>query len=386
MNVQVVLGYNMSKTVSLANNTIVFFALIRAGLWEEEVSLLDYEEIDYQELYNLVDEQAVFGLVAAGLEHVVDVKVPKEIVLQFVGRTLQIEEQNKAMNSFIGVLVEKMRKADIYTLMVKGQGVAQCYERPLWRSSGDVDFYLSEDNFKKAKSFFRPLVRSFDPDTESAKHINMHYNPWVVEIHVNQNCSLSGRINRVMDDVHKDLFYAGNVRSARIGGTTVFLPSADNDVLIIFTHFLNHFYKGGLGIRQICDWCRFLWTYKDSIKRDLLQKRLKEAGLMTIWKAFAALAVDCLGMPAEAMPFYEEKKRWQRKAEKIKKFIIEVGNFGHNREAAYNEKQPRLVRKALSFSRRLGDLLHHASIFPWDSFRFLFGITNSGIKAVMHGE
>ena len=123
MNVQVVLGYNMSKTVSLANNTIVFFALIRAGLWEEEVSLLDYEEIDYQELYNLVDEQAVFGLVAAGLEHVVDVKVPKEIVLQFVGRTLQIEEQNKAMNSFIGVLVEKMRKADIYTLMVKGQGV-----------------------------------------------------------------------------------------------------------------------------------------------------------------------------------------------------------------------------------------------------------------------
>lgn len=369
------------------DNTIkAFFALVRGGLWEREVNLSNYGEIDYEKLYYLAEEQAVFGLVAAGLEHVADIKVPKEIVLQFVGQTLQIEEQNKAMNNFIGVLVEKMRKADIYTLMVKGQGVAQCYERPLWRASGDVDFYLSDDNFTKAKEFFRPLVASFDPDTEKARHINMHYDPWVVEIHANQNCSLSGRINRVMDDVHKDLFYGGNVRSTRLGGTTVFLPSADNDILIIFTHFLNHFYKGGLGIRQICDWCRLLWTYRDSINRNLLQKRIKEAGLTTIWKAFAAFAVEYLGMPSAAMLFYEEKRKWQRKAEKIKGFIIEVGNFGHNREAVYNENQTRFVRKALSFRRRIGDLFHHASIFPWDSFRFLFGITHSGIKAVMQGE
>ena len=369
------------------DNTIkAFFALLQGGLWEQDVFLLQFGAVDYQEVMNLAVEQAVVGVVTAGLEHVKDVKVPQQILLQFIGQSLQIEQQNTLMNQFIGELVESMRKADIYTLLVKGQGVAQCYERPHWRSSGDVDFYLSDDNFKKAKCFFRPLVASFDPDTETAKHINMHYDPWVVEIHVNQNCSLSGRINRVMDDVHKDLFYGGNVRSARIEGTTVFLPSADNDVLIIFTHFLNHFYKGGVGIRQICDWCRLLWTYKDSIKRDLLQKRLKEAGLMTIWKAFAAFAVDCLGMPAEAMPFYDNNAKWSRKAEKIKRFIFEVGNFGHNREAAYNKNQPRLVRKALSFNRRIGDLIHHASIFPWDSFRFLFGIIFSGMKAVLHGE
>ena len=61
---------------------------------------------------------------------------------------LQIEKQNSAMNSFIGVLVEKMRKEGIYTLLIKGQGVAQCYEKPLWRSCGDIDLYLSEDNCK----------------------------------------------------------------------------------------------------------------------------------------------------------------------------------------------------------------------------------------------
>ena len=38
-------------------------------------------------------------------------------------------------------------------------------------------------------------------------------------------------------------------------------------------------------------------------------------GLMSEWLAFAALGVDHLGMPVEAMPMYSGEKRWKRKAE-----------------------------------------------------------------------
>ena len=368
------------------NNAKVFLALLSAGLWEKEIRLLQYGEIEYASILQLAEEQSVVGLVTAGLEHVVDVKVSQEWLLQFIGETLQIEEQNKKFNIFIGSLIESMRKVDIYTLMVKGQGIAQCYERPLWRASGDVDFYLSNDNFEKAKMFFRPLVESFDPDNEYTRHINMHYGEWVVEIHANQNCSLSGRINRVMDEIHKDLFYGGNVRSTWIGGTTVFLPSADNDILIVFTHFLNHFYKGGVGVRQICDWCRLIWKYRDSINLGLLERRLQKMGLVTEWKAFAVYAVDYLGMPSDAMPFYDDSKKWHKKAIKINEFILEVGNFGHNRDSSYYAKYPFVIRKTMSFGRRVSDLARHATIFPWDSLRFLVGITTTGLKSVAHGE
>lgn len=374
----------MRKTDPL--NTKVFFALLRAGLWEKDVNLSEYREIDFQGLYDLAEEQAVVGLVTAGLEHVVDIKVPKEFVLQFVGQTLKIEEQNKALNSFIGVLVDNMRKVGIYTLMVKGQGVAQCYERPLWRSSGDVDFYLSDDNFRKAKSFFKPLVSSFDPDNDYSSHINMSYDPWVVEIHANQHCGLALRIDQLMDEIHSDLFFGGNIRSCNLGRSQVFLPSVNNDVLIVFTHFLNHFYRGGLGVRQICDWCRLIWAFKDSLNQELLKSRLKRAGLMTLWKGFAAFAVNYLGMPAEAMPFYSPEKKWERKASRICSFIIEVGNFGHNRDNSYYAKHSLIIRKVITFGRRCVDLMHHASIFPFDSCRFLFGITFKGILSFIHGE
>lgn len=373
----------------VTNNQKAFLALVRAGLWAYDNANLDVnvDGVNWDEVYQLAEEQSVVGLVAAGMDKLGDtLNVPLELKLQIIGEALQIEQQNKEMNSFIATLVDKMRKADIYTLMVKGQAVAQCYERPLWRASGDVDLYLSDDNFKKAKSFFRPLVPAFDPDNDYTSHINMTLEPWVIEIHGNQYTYISSRIDRVLDEIHKDLFYCGNVRSWNNGGTTVFLPSPDNDVLIVFTHFIKHFFKGGLGLRQICDWARLLWSYRSEIDIKLLEKRLKRMGLMSEWRAFGALAVDILGMSPEAMPFYVSSDKWRKKAEKIKDYVITVGNFGHNKQQVYYSDKPVVIRKAISFWNKLGDILHHATIFPLDSIRFLIGIMVNGVKLAAHGE
>ena len=116
----------------LSNNHEAFLTLLRAGIWECEAQLLQYNSIDFNEVYRLDEEQSVIGLISAGLEHISDIKLPQELVLPFVGATLQLGQRNKDMNVFIGNLIEGMRKSGIYTLLVKGQGVAQCYERPLW--------------------------------------------------------------------------------------------------------------------------------------------------------------------------------------------------------------------------------------------------------------
>ena len=52
------------------SNHKAFLALVRAGLWEEEVQLSSFGDIDYKEVYRLAEEQAVVGLVVAGFEHV----------------------------------------------------------------------------------------------------------------------------------------------------------------------------------------------------------------------------------------------------------------------------------------------------------------------------
>ena len=114
--------------MKLDANQQAFFELIRAGLWEKGARLLQCRKVDYDEVFRIADEQSVIGLVTAGIEHVQHVKIPQEIVLQFIGTSLQLEQQNKALNDFIVWLIETLRKEDVYTLLVKGQGIAQCYD------------------------------------------------------------------------------------------------------------------------------------------------------------------------------------------------------------------------------------------------------------------
>ena len=374
----------------LNNDQKTSLALVRAGLWEKEVLLASYGKFDLKEIYRLAQEQAVLGLVAAGLVHVTDVKFPKEEVLQFVGRTLQIEQQNKAMNAFIAELIKKLRKEDIYAILVKGQGIAQCYEKPLWRSSGDVDL-LSDSDYQRASNILTEIASSVDEENPHNKHLAMAIDGWSVELHGTLRGSIK-RINRVIDEVQNDVFYSGYVRSWMNGKTQVFLPRADEDVFFVFTHILQHFYMEGIGLRQICDWCRLLWTFKESMDYGLLESRISKAGIMKEWKAFGSFAVEYLGMPAEAMPYLDVRskmddgrceidKHLKRKADRILKFVLESGNFGHNRDISYKQKYHFVIHYAMSFWLYTKLAMQRFAISPRNAIIAWWDIVKMGANA-----
>lgn len=382
---------------SLNNNQQAFFELLRAGLWNKEARLSKFGAINLKEICRIAEEQSVVGLVAAGLEHVTDVKLPKEEVLLVVGQTLQLEQRNKAMNAFVAELIERLKDAGINALLVKGQGIAQCYKKPLWRACGDVDLLLNADDYEKAKKLLMPLATDAETEYTHFKHVGMtipdtfgtsdkgRADGWVVELHGTLHSRLSKRVDNQIDAIQEDTFDYGNVRSWDNDGTQVLLPSPDNDVIFVFTHILHHFFFEGIGLRQICDWSRLLWTYRGNIDTAGLWLRLDVMGIMSEWKAFAAYAVEYLGMPADAMPLYSDKAKWSRKAARINAFVLEVGNFGHKQRRNFSGMSY-LKRKFVSFWGRLSDMLRHFRIFPLDSIRFFGGVLRSGLHAVVRGE
>lgn len=369
----------------------VFFTLLRAGLWGNgNLNIRIDGTTGWQEVYRLATEQSVLGLVLAGLEHS-DVKPPKELLLQWIGKVQVIEQRNKDMNAFVADLIEKLRKNEIYALLVKGQGVAQCYEKPLWRSCGDVDLFLSDENYKKAKDYLITFASSVEKEAGATQHLGMTIDGWVVELHGNLNDNLSSRVKYLLEGIKRESFYGGQVRSWINEDTQIFLMKEENEILYGFIHFLNHFYKEGVGLRQICDWCRLLYAYRDSLNHGLLEQRIKSAGLVSEWKAFGALAIEYLGFPKDSMPLLDvrskkEKVRWRKKADRIMEFILKSGNMGHNRDMSHFSKYPYLIRKCVSMGRRISDLINHARIFPLDSLRFFPRIMFNGVRSAMRGE
>ena len=329
----------------LNNTQKAFLALLRAGLWESEVQLLPFTTVDYIEIYRLAHEQSVTGIVAAGLEHVVDTKVSQEVALTFVGDALQLEQRNISMNYFVGELVKKMCKAGIYTLLVKGQGIAQCYERPLWRACGDIDFFLSESNYQNAKNYLKPLASIVEEENQYNQHLALTIDSWLVELHGTLRGGLWNKVNKGLDEIQNDIFCGGHVRSWMNGNTQIFLPRADEDVVFVFAHILQHFFRGGIGMRQICDWCRLLYVFRDKIDRRLLFSRLKRMGVVSEWKTFAAYATKYMGMPVEAMPFFDPSERWKKKSQRLIKVILKTGNFGQAKDFSYKIRGGKIIEE-----------------------------------------
>ena len=361
-------------------NNEAFLALVKAGLWCDLKVSGEGLAGSGTDVIRLAEEQSVLGLVAAGFERLTAYSLPLTEKLTLLGKCQLIEQRNEAMNRFIAGLVKRLQEAGIKAVLVKGQGVAQCYERPLWRTAGDIDLMLDEENYRKAKALLTPLATHVETEDMPRMHLGMTFEPWTVELHGTMHTGVSKRINAVIDEVQREVCSQGSVRSWNNGGVEVLLPSPGNDALLVFTHFINHFYGSGIGLRQVCDWCRLLWTYRGQMDVEMLHARLQAMGLLSEWKAFAAFAVEHLGMPAEAMPLYEKRRRHSRQGARLCRLVLETGNLGHNKDQSYRAKYPKRVANVVTFFRRLGEFARIATIFPVDAPKFFVTYVTGRIK------
>ncbi len=330
------------------NSINALFELVRAGLWEKEALLLSHYKIDYDLVLSLSQQHAVTGLVTAGIEHVKDKKIPQDTALSFADDVLQLEQRNRDMDIFITSMIKKMRQDNLYSLLVKGVSLSQCYTRPLWRDSCDIDLFFARDNFTKAVEYFKKLSSDNTQDSKFTKSYTVVLGEWLVELHGTLRSGLSTRLDLEIDSVQDEVFRNGDVRTLKINKIDIFLPGVDSDLFLLFTHFVRHFYHNEFIIRQTCDWCRFLWTYKDKINTDLLYERLQRTNLLNEWKSFAAFSVNYLGIDRDVMPFYDSSVKWREKAKMIMNFIM-------------REKAPNRFRDSLIIFR----------IFPSNTLRFL---------------
>lgn len=84
--------------MSFDKNKKTFFALVRAGLWENSqkfsVESLELREpVDWEVVYRLASEQSVLGLVLAGVDYLPNTQRPPKVqLLQWIGKIQMLEQ------------------------------------------------------------------------------------------------------------------------------------------------------------------------------------------------------------------------------------------------------------------------------------------------------
>ena len=362
-----------------------FFALLRSGLWNEVPERAPFAGgAGWEDLYRLSFEQTVVPLVTDGIN-----RLPKEFLPAdperldpFLGDLMATVKRNRALDAFIPKLFHALE--GIPVILVKGQSLAQDYPDPERRQPGDIDLLLPPASYEAAKAVLLPKATTVLEEQAETWHQGMRFRSIEVEIHGSISTLMSRKLDRQLAALLQDQFDRRPFPSVSIGEAEIPVPGADFNAVYIFVHFLQHYWSGGVGLRQLTDWMVFVSVHKRDIHPVILEKRLQELGLLRLWKVFTGFAQEYLGCPAEKLPLAAEPDA--KKNARIWQFIRRSGNFGKNQDRS-RKKEPYLVRKVHSLWRLVvADRLRHFPVFPKESVRFFFGAFGYGLQRLAKGE
>lgn len=282
--------------------------------------------VDWNAVYKMALRQTVVGVVYDGITLQPKELMPsRALILKWYGSVMKIEQMNRQLNSVLWELTEKFAEADLYPVLLKGQGIGQYYREPLHRQSGDIDI-ICPGEYELANE----VAASWDGVTfkeATIHHKGFEWHGVEVENHLMYAFYYSAKNQRSLEEFYQMVPLAGEERFAE-GEHSILVPTPQMNVIYIFHHLLHHFLQVGVGLRQVCDWLCLVKARKSEIDMQIFEQSID---LLPIRRAMTALwyvGVRYLGMPADLLPLNINKA--EKDGELLLRDILDMGNFGHD--------------------------------------------------------
>lgn len=358
----------MESTITVLQKQ--FLELLRAGLWGgcPDVTLFQ-GEVNWKAIFKIAREQAVQVLVADGLEALPEHLAPKkETIYKVAIRRTTNSLAYKVQKSLINRITTLFNEEGIPSILLKGQGVAQNYQKPESRMCGDIDIYVGMDNFHKACEILRREgAEELIHQDEHEFHIAFDLDDKTIEVHKKSDVIRGRKLNDSLQKwttIHLDAKLAdGTLPKWNNDGTLINIPDPTYNAFYIIHHAVRHMLGEGIGLRHVCDWMIFLHTHQDQIDKEELKAKLAEYKMATAWGQFGALATKYLGFPEEHL-LVPPINQNESKAELLLQHIFSTGNFGQYSKEKRDSKSRYLKRKWHNFRFQMSRLFKLYRILP----------------------
>lgn len=326
----------------------MFFELIQVALGNRDRLSAVPTPDEWSAIYDESGRQAVTGILLRAIYRLPAEQRPSRLfLLQWIGDGQLIEQQNIMMNKRCVNLIKKLDDVGLRGSILKGQAIAQLYDKELvaLRQSGDIDVYV-DCGLKRAMEF----ARSTGQKEVEWDYKHLHLNVWddtEVEMHYRVEVLLNLWKNRKLQKWFKEheneIFgHTENtdkkqeLENSRITNTDgadrkdgMTTPTVEFNVFYILLHIYRHFLYEGVGLRQIIDYYFVLKANTNCTdKTDYAYKAVREFGMEKFARGLMWVMKEALGMPAEWMLWKPDKME----GEYILKQVMTGGNFGHHDE------------------------------------------------------
>lgn len=361
-----------------------FLSLVRSALWGMEPDVRPSAD-EWPLILRMASQQTVMGLVSDAVAKLpADRRPAPELWLKLHQFRVSNIRSHALLNTRLAEVLDLFRSAGLRPVLFKGQGLAANYPDPTARQCGDLDIYIGEDDYLKACEVAIKAFGAHDCDAESKKHYHLRFGEVDVEVHRIAESLPGFKADRKYQEWTRRQLLESELRQVEINGISVDVPPVAFDAIYILNHTWHHFVNGGIGLRQVCDWTMYLHRFHDCIDIRTLEQDLRDFSLLKVWKTFAYIAVNYLGLPQEECPLYEEGH--EHLADKVLDRILSEGNFGRYYEGR-NTPRPEAYTagKLHSFRITTGRYLQLFPLFPGIALRYYGHFIASGVYHYFKG-
>ncbi len=304
-------------------------------------------DAEWQYLFEEAQRQAITGILACGLERLPKEQQPaRNLLLQWIGLTFQIEQRNAQTTKVCGEVVGQMEQDGLRCCVLKGQANHRYYPAQMAnrRNCGDIDIWTvndkrlavsedweSGDGYRLSKGSVREVLEYVDSHWERDGlcwlHCNYTHQSGVpVEVHFHPSFFSRPNYNRRFQRYFADIISC--TERVKIDGVEIPAMKVERDVIYQMNHVYRHLIDEGVGLRQIIDYYYLLVNGSrlmgHGFDKAATMQTVEWLGMKRFARALMYVLTELLGMPEEYLLYIP--------SEKDGKFLMDEilsGNFGH---------------------------------------------------------
>ena len=277
-----------------------FLQLIRLGIGTAGRTNLQ-SSINWDTIETIAEKQGLSAIVVDGIEKLPEsIRPPKEILLQWIGNTLQnYEYRYERYCHSMSELAAFYNQHGFQMMVLKGYACALDWPRPEHRPCGDLDIW--QFGQQKEADAIISQEKGIKVDTSHHHHTVFNWGDIMVENHYDfinvYDYRSSKEIEQILKELGKDNSY-----SVEVNGETVYLPSPNLHALFLLRHSVSHFASTYITLRQVLDWAFFVEKHTKEVDWNWLKDILKKYHMLDFFNCINAICVEYLGFSSGIFP------------------------------------------------------------------------------------
>lgn len=335
-------------------NQQAFIELLQLSLGTREQMSRVPSKFGWQALYEEGQRQAVDSILLEGIERLSEnQRPPKDLLLQWIGTGERLKQQNQRLNKACLDLQTLFSNNGFQSCILKGQGNALLYSKPLLRQCGDIDIWVGGD---------RDLIIGFLRKKGKIGHIDIKHCDWdifqdvPVEVHFIPTWFYNPFTNKKLQrwiEVQKSFQFEN---ASELGFIS---PSIQFNLVYVLIHIYRHLFNEGIGLRQLMDYY-YVLLYSTAEERQVAMRVLCLFRMTRFVGAVMYIMQEVFKLGNE----YLLCESLQKEGIFLLDEIMRAGNFGHYDERNKHH-QNRWANGIEDVKRNLRFVCHYPQEVCW---------------------